>query len=246
MEQDNKMKQLIFFVVFLCSLIRADDSSFFGYSKVKFFDTPEEQKESVQKETQIQQSLFAEPVVGPDGKIRIYVPPRPVLEFLNNPNEENAKEYLKWNKQRIEKIAKAQAVLQKVVKEEQLKKTSVAKKGIEKERRVWQTKKTSVAKKKELAVALSQGCKYCNAQIFVLEAFKKRHPSLNIKIVWFGDKNKIPHTTLPVLLGKKEDRKKIRKFPTFFFTLPSGKVVAGEGFIDGRSLELFCKKIGFL
>ncbi len=100
--------------------------------------------------------------------------------------------------------------------------------------------------KKEISVALTPDCKYCNAQLFVLEAFKKKYPFLDMKIVWFGEKDKVPSTTIPVFLGREEDKKKIRKFPTFFFTLTNGEVVAGEGFVDGKNLELFCKKVGVL
>ncbi|MEM4134402.1 MAG: hypothetical protein QXV73_04320, partial [Candidatus Micrarchaeia archaeon] len=106
--------------------------------------------------------------------------------------------------------------------------------------------KTQTETKKEIAVALSPECKYCKAEILILEAFKKKYPNLDIKLVWYGTGNSLPNTTLPVLLGKPEDKSKIKKFPTFFFVFPDGKTIGGEGFIDGKNLEEFCKKINFL
>lgn len=244
----------VIFLFLFCFWLGAGES-FYGFDKVQFFPAPQEE---VKKETDnmIEESVFAEPTVGPDGKTRIYVPPRQVLEFLNSPTKENAKVYLDWNKERIGKITQAQQVLQEVAKEENQKAniTEKEKEGVVEEK----TSNISIAKtttettakpntsKKEISVALTNSCQYCNAQLFVLEAFKKKYPFLDMKIVWFGDKNKMPSTSIPVLFGREEDKKKIRKFPTFFFTLANGEVVAGEGFVDGKNLELFCKKVGVL
>jgi len=238
-------------LIFVLAGVNLMCQGFFGFDEVRFFDQPKP-KEEVKKDTQIEENIFAEPVIGPDGKIRVYVPPKVVLDFLNNPTPENAKEYLKWNKERISKIAKAQMVLEEVAKEE-INETSVGKKkektsvGITQEKSSVGKKeeKTSVGKK-EMAVALSPDCKYCKAEIFVLEAFKKKYPTIDIKLVWFGSSQTIPTTTLPVLLGQEVDKSKIKKFPTFYFVFPDGRVIGGEGFIDGRNLEEFCKRIGFL
>ncbi len=242
----------IIFLFLFCFGLGAGES-FFGFDKVQFFPAPQE---NTKKETDnmIEESIFAEPIMGPDGKTRIYVPPRQVLEFLNTPTKENAKAYLDWNKEKISKITQAQQVLQEVAKEEN-QKISMAE---ENKNEIEKTSDVSVAKtitetntkpktsKKEISVALTTNCQYCSAQLFVLEAFKKKYPFLDMKIVWFGDKNKKPSTSIPVLSGREEDKSKIKKFPTFFFTLANGEVVAGEGFVDGKNLELFCKRIGVL
>jgi len=249
-------KESIIFIFLCCSGLVAGES-FFGFDKVRFF--PDFQEET-KKETDnmIEESIFAEPIVGPDGKTRIYVPPRQVLEFLNSPTKEKAKAYLDWNKEKISKIVQAQQVLEDVAREENQKASGAEqgnKGGVEEKTSnvrtiAKETTKTTTTKprvsKKEVSVALTPDCKYCNAQLFVLEAFKKKYPFLDMKIVWFGDKNKMPSTSIPVLFGREEDKKKIRKFPTFFFTLANGEVVAGEGFVDGKNLELFCKKVGVL
>lgn len=61
-----------------------------------------------------QESVFAEPQVGPDGKLRVYLPPKPVRDFLEHPTPENALAYRQWNVERLEKLMAAQAVLDQV------------------------------------------------------------------------------------------------------------------------------------
>ena len=61
-----------------------------------------------------EESLFAEPQVGPDGKLRVYLPPKPVRDFLENPTRENALAYRQWNSDRLAKLVAAQAVLDEV------------------------------------------------------------------------------------------------------------------------------------
>jgi len=235
-----------FFLLFMliAGLVKGD--SFFGFDEVRFFEKPKQAttEDKTKKETEIEE-VFAEPVVGPDGKTRVYVPPKQVLEFLKNPTEENAKAYLKWNQERLEKIAAAQEVLQKVASK-QIKdieeKTSVA----QNQSSVASIPKQNPSVAKEMVVALSPNCKYCKAQLLVLEAFKNKYPNVKIKLVWFADSQSIPSTTLPVALGKEEDKPKIKKFPTFFFVFPDGKTIAGDGFIDGKRLEEFTRRIGWL
>jgi thiol-disulfide isomerase/thioredoxin len=234
---------LILFMV-IAGLVKGD--SFFGFDEVKFFEKPKQitTEDKTKKETEIIEEIFAEPVVGPDGKMRVYVPPKQVLEFLKNPTEENAKAYLKWNQERLEKIVKAQEVLQKVASNQI--KDIEEKPSVAKNPSVASIPKQNPSVAKEMVVALSPDCKYCKAQLLVLEAFKNKYPDVKIKLVWFADSKSIPSTTLPVALGKEEDKPKIKKFPTFFFVFPDGKTIAGEGFIDGKRLEEFTRKIGWL
>jgi hypothetical protein len=57
------------------------------------------------------ESIWAEPIRLPDGRFSTYVPPRQVLEFLENPTRENARKYLDWQSERMEKIRKAATIL---------------------------------------------------------------------------------------------------------------------------------------
>jgi thiol-disulfide isomerase/thioredoxin len=60
------------------------------------------------------ESLWAEPDPRPDGRGQLYVPPRPVRDFLEAPTPERAKAYLEWNRQRLQAIARAVEVLRLV------------------------------------------------------------------------------------------------------------------------------------
>ncbi len=66
----------------------------------------------------LQESIFAEPVRMPDGRFAIYVPPRPVLAFLEQPTRENARGYLAWQEERSSRMAAALALLEQLKLEE--------------------------------------------------------------------------------------------------------------------------------
>lgn len=73
-----------------------------------------EPREAPTPEPKVEESIWAEPVQGPDGRMRVYLPPRPVREFFDNPTPERARAYLEWNTKRLEAIDRAVAVLQQV------------------------------------------------------------------------------------------------------------------------------------
>ena len=60
------------------------------------------------------ESIWAEPGRASDGGASVYVPPRPVREFLEVPTEERARAYLAWNQQRLDAIARATEVMKAV------------------------------------------------------------------------------------------------------------------------------------
>jgi hypothetical protein len=43
-----------------------------------------------------------------------YRPPQVVMDLLDDPNEQTALQYLRWHRDRLEKLARAQEILQKV------------------------------------------------------------------------------------------------------------------------------------
>lgn len=67
------------------------------------------------------ESIWAEPTRLPDGRYTTYVPPRPVLEFLEKPTRENARKYLEWQSERMEKMRKAAAMLSELQREKSAK-----------------------------------------------------------------------------------------------------------------------------
>ena len=56
--------------------------------------------------------------ISASGSINYYTPPKPVLVLLETPTPENAKAYLAWQKQKIQKIMKAQEIIDQVIQQE--------------------------------------------------------------------------------------------------------------------------------
>ncbi|MGH7307098.1 MAG: hypothetical protein ACREK6_00215 [Candidatus Rokuibacteriota bacterium] len=63
---------------------------------------------------QVEESIWAEPVRGPDGQLRVYLPPKPVRDFLEKPTPENARAYLAWNLARMRRMDEAVNVMRDV------------------------------------------------------------------------------------------------------------------------------------
>jgi hypothetical protein len=66
------------------------------------------------------ESLWAEPTVGPDGQTRVYLPPKAVRDFLDQPTPENAVAYLRWNRDRMQRVDQAVSTLQQAAEQEGL------------------------------------------------------------------------------------------------------------------------------
>ncbi len=66
------------------------------------------------KPPQAEESLWAEPVRGPDGQLRVYLPPKPVRDFLEKPTPESARAYLAWNQARMRQMDEAVNVMRDV------------------------------------------------------------------------------------------------------------------------------------
>jgi thiol-disulfide isomerase/thioredoxin len=60
------------------------------------------------------ESIWAEPGRSSDGRSAVYLPPRPVREFLEAPTAERARAYLAWNQQRLDAVTRAAEVLSAV------------------------------------------------------------------------------------------------------------------------------------
>lgn len=60
---------------------------------------------------------WKEPVINTNGQVTYYMPPSPVLTLLENPTTDHARAYLAWQKLKVQKIIKAQEVIDQVIKE---------------------------------------------------------------------------------------------------------------------------------
>jgi hypothetical protein len=90
---------LIFFGLVPCGQARED---LFNLSTVDYFGMKLCKSESFARS-----SIWIDPGSG-------YRPPQVVMDLLNDPNEQTALEYLRWHRERLKKIARAQQVLEKV------------------------------------------------------------------------------------------------------------------------------------
>lgn len=92
----------------------------YQYGRIDFFNERAVTDEPGQTETKINPEPvvdeWAEPIVSPSGQVSVYVPPEEVRDFLETPNQENAKAYLAWNLKRIDKFILAQQLLTKEAK----------------------------------------------------------------------------------------------------------------------------------
>jgi thiol-disulfide isomerase/thioredoxin len=66
------------------------------------------------KPSRAEESVWAEPVRGPDGQLRVYLSPKPVRDFLEKPTPENARAYLEWNQARMRQMDEAVNVMREV------------------------------------------------------------------------------------------------------------------------------------
>ncbi len=111
-------------VIFLCADCaclpagRAWASDFFHMGPVEYFPGSKRFMREGFRQAQ-KMADWREPVLASDGRITEYVPPRPVADLLENPTPENARQYLAWQDEKMQRVLKAQEVLAAVEQEEQ-------------------------------------------------------------------------------------------------------------------------------
>lgn len=163
---------ILMFMIFWFHLATANAQGLFQYDRVDFFGKIETSQEVIQTETKPNPEPvideWAEPIISPSGKVSVYLPPKEVRDFLENPTPENAKAYLEWNSRRIKKFTLAHQLLAK----------EAAKLGIIKD--VGDFK----AKENYLVYFMLKSCSLCEKQAKVIEDIYVNHPE--IKIEGFG------------------------------------------------------------
>src|SRR5579863_1449268 len=63
---------------------------------------------------QVRETVWAQPIRTPDGSWMLYVPPKAILDFLEDPSEGTANAYLAWKSEQAEKMVRAMAILGRV------------------------------------------------------------------------------------------------------------------------------------
>ena len=114
--------KILALVIIICGsfLSIAHAQNIFEYDEVDFFNSLETQGKVSQapskEKPEAVESEWAEPIISPSGNVTIYVPPKEVKDFLDNPVPGNARAYLEWNTKRIRKFIIAQQLLEKEAK----------------------------------------------------------------------------------------------------------------------------------
>jgi glutaredoxin len=130
---------------------------------------------------QVRESVWAEPIQTPDGSWMLYVPPKAVLDFLEDPSEGSAKVYLAWKREQAEKLGRAMAMLAKV------KAASAPKiqgKGTDEEGPSAQGQ----AGPATLVYFKKPSCPYCVSQDAVLAGWLPKHPEVRLDVVLPGER----------------------------------------------------------
>jgi thioredoxin-related protein len=156
-------------MIFLSHLSFAYAQNIFQYERIDFFKRIEVQEKSEPKEdTQSPEIIideWAEPIISPSGRVSIYVPPKEVRDFLEEPNPENARAYLQWNLNRIKKFILAQELLRKEAKElEVVKEPSQNRVGAG-----------------YLFYFMLKGCSVCEKESRVIEDIYLNHPEIRVE-----------------------------------------------------------------
>ena len=94
-------------LVFLSVIVIQEDPRFFGDRGVDFWGT----RKQVSRR---KDSLWTEPILGPDGRWQVYTPPREVVDFLESPNRETGERYLAWQRERMSRLRTAVEVLKEI------------------------------------------------------------------------------------------------------------------------------------
>lgn len=167
---------ILIFIIFLSPLAIATTGSVFDYQRIDFFGKKEVGKQPLPRETnQAPETLvddWAEPIVSPSGKVSVYLPPKEVRAFLENPDQENAKAYLEWNVKRLRKLSLAQEQLSQAATE-----LSYAG-GISN-----LSKRDSRFKAGEnyLLYFMLKGCPPCAKQLKIVEDIYRHYPEIKIQ-----------------------------------------------------------------
>ncbi|RJP30016.1 MAG: hypothetical protein C4533_00120 [Candidatus Omnitrophota bacterium] len=173
---------ILVLIIFLSHLALAKAETVFRYERIDFFQNTETQKEpttDTNSSPEVIPDEWAEPIISPTGQVTIYLPPKEVRDFLNNPDPENAKAYLQWNLKRIKKFLLAQELLRKEAKElEVMKETETLLESNETLKDSGNDVKTGTG---YLFYFMLKGCPTCEKESRVIEDIYLNYPEIRIE-----------------------------------------------------------------
>lgn len=148
----------------------------FQYERIDFFGNRDIQDNSRQAASnEVPETIvdeWAEPIISSSGRTSVYLPPKEVRNFLENPDSQNAKAYLQWNSRRIKKFIAAQEALKKETGEIDIMKETKT-----------QADSTGDNKPKAnyLFYFMRKGCRYCADETPIIENIYLTHPEIKIE-----------------------------------------------------------------
>jgi hypothetical protein len=155
------------------------------------------------------ETIWAEPIRQPDGRTSIYVPPKAVLDFLENPTPENLKGYLDWKRARAEKLRRAMELLEEYRASEDAEKTKgesstgtpaglagtdvppappvqVARPADDHGKRT-SSPQSRDPKAVQVTYFHGKGCPHCTKQDRFLADWLARHPEASVRVLELGE-----------------------------------------------------------
>jgi hypothetical protein len=169
---------------------------------------PEQATAKTSSEGSLRETIWAEPTRLPDGRYAIYVPPKPVLDFLEDPTPDNLKGYLAWKKERAEKLRRALHLLEehranavpttkavfagtptKVDSQDTRGLTSRGASPSSQDPADLPRAKSAAPNDERFLVTYfhKKGCPHCDTQDAVLAEWMKRHPEGKLRVLEFGE-----------------------------------------------------------
>lgn len=130
----------------------------------------------------VRETVWAQPIRTPEGNWMLYVPPKPILDFLENPTEESAKAYLAWKSEQADKMGRAMALLARV------KAASSAPPIGESSRKSAESGEDPAARSATLVYFKKPTCPHCVSQDGVLTQWLPKHPEVRADIVLPGER----------------------------------------------------------
>lgn len=169
------------------------------------------------------ESLWAEPIRLPDGRMTTYVPPREVLAFLENPTEEAALAYLAWQKERMAKIARASEMLSRLTEKLRAENAGAgdprtAAPESPRDPKAAAPPVGKVPAAGEILYFKKEGCPHCRHEDGELAALQAERPGLKIKVLTPGEDENVWKA-----FG-------IEVVPTLVVSRPGGKTAVFRGF----------------
>jgi len=220
-------------MIFLSCLAIANAQGLFQYERIDFFEGQVAQiKAAVPKESgahpETIESEWAESVVSPSGKVSIYLPPKEVRNFLENPSPENAKSYLEWNLNRLKKLSLAQQMLNQVAMESADAQMKPAELG--------NLSRFAALRGKEnyLVYFMLKGCPACVRQTKVIEDIHLSHQGVKVQGVGNGFSDReLEEFSFPVSQDNGLSKEfKINTYPSIAVFNKKGKVYLLSGYAD--------------